>query len=222
DRAEPAAVGRSGQPQAVPGILVLGVPQERQTLEGCHRGEGSGAVHQILPQGSDPAMLPDAGGAVRGPQGRVSAVPGEELRRLQRDLPGPGRGGTDAGCREEEVHQDVRREAVVVGADGELLEGPDDAVLGPTPPGRGIRVHHGRGLCGRQRHGLLVLRGLHPGRVLRVDRFVPDHLRHLAKGLHSVPSADGDLHPREGVSQACGVCVALHQLPQRRLRQLRK
>lgn len=69
-------------------------------------------------------MLPDFGGAVRGPQGRVAAVPGEELRRLQRDvlaeeLPGPGRGGADAGRREEEVHQNVRREAVVVGADGE-------------------------------------------------------------------------------------------------------
>ncbi|CAM9766918.1 unnamed protein product, partial [Ectocarpus sp. 8 AP-2014] len=103
-----------------------------------------------------------------------------------------------------------------------LLEGSDDSVLGPTPPGRGVRVYHGRGLRGRQRHRLLVLRGLHPGRVLRVDRFVPDHLRHLAKGLHSVPSADGDLHPRESVSEGCGVGVALHQLPQRRLRQLRK
>ncbi|CAN0442067.1 unnamed protein product, partial [Ectocarpus sp. 8 AP-2014] len=66
DRAEPAVVGRSGQPQAVSGVLVLGVPQERQTPEGCHRGQGSGAVHQVLPQGSDPAMLPDACGAVRG------------------------------------------------------------------------------------------------------------------------------------------------------------
>lgn len=69
-------------------------------------------------------MLPDAGGAVRGPQGWIPAVPGEELRRLQRDvlaeeLPGPGCGGSEAGRREEEVHQNVRREAVVVGADGE-------------------------------------------------------------------------------------------------------
>lgn len=49
---------------------------------------------------------------------------------------------------------------------GELLEGPDDALLGPPLPSGGVRLHDGRGLRGRrrQRQGLLVLARLHPGR----------------------------------------------------------
>lgn len=69
-------------------------------------------------------MLPHDRGAVRGPQGRLQALPGQELRRLQRDLlaaglPEPRPRGAHAGRPEAEVHQDLRREAVVAGADGE-------------------------------------------------------------------------------------------------------
>jgi len=37
-----------------------------------------------------------------------------------------------------------------MGFAGELLEGSDDALLGPPLPGGGVRLHHGGRLRGRQ------------------------------------------------------------------------
>lgn len=81
------------------------------------------SLAQVLPQGGNPPMLPHPGGAVRQQEGGRGAVPCEKLRRLQRDLLAEGlprarRRGADAGRPQEEIHEDVRGEAVVACSDG--------------------------------------------------------------------------------------------------------
>lgn len=46
-RAQPAAMGRGGEPQALSRISVLGVSQEREEVERRHWEQCSGAVRQV-------------------------------------------------------------------------------------------------------------------------------------------------------------------------------
>lgn len=88
-------------------------------------------AYKVLPERSDPAVLPHPCRAVRGSEGRVKALYGQELRRFQRDLLAAGlsehrRRGPDAGRPQEKVHEDFRGEAVVAGADGERRDDERD------------------------------------------------------------------------------------------------